>query len=129
VLKPDRAEYRRGYLDYPHLHQNGEPSYPYVVSNFDNTPRCGRQGVVLLNPSPDLFEEQLRAAARLARSEQAPEPIVFLRAWNEWAEGNYVEPDRLHGRAFLEAIRRVYVSESVAVDPERSIRVADDSDT
>jgi hypothetical protein len=107
VLHPDRIDYRRGYREYPHLHHGGEPSYPYVIPNFDNTPRSGRVGVVLLKPDPMLFEEQLRIAFRLAKTEQAPEPIVFLRSWNEWAEGNYVEPDRRHGRAFLEAVQRV----------------------
>ena len=33
--------------------------------------------------------------------------IIFLKAWNEWAEGNYVEPDSLHGHAFLDAMRSV----------------------
>jgi hypothetical protein len=107
VLRPDRAPYRSGYLKYPMLHERGEPSYPCVLSNFDNTPRSGRLGVVLLGAEPQLFEQQLRFAHRLAYNEQVPEPIVFLRSWNEWAEGNYCEPDRRYGRAFLEAIKRV----------------------
>jgi hypothetical protein len=107
LQKPQRAEYRRGYLQYPRLHRRGDPSYPYVLANFDNTPRCGRGGVVLVGSAPTLFEEQLRHAVGLANSEQAPAPLIFLRSWNEWAEGNYVEPDRVNGRGFLEVIRRV----------------------
>lgn len=112
LRRPDRVPYARGHLRYPHLHAAGEPSYPCVMSNFDNTPRSGRQGVVLQGATPDLFEEQLRLAFRLAGEPQVPEPVVFLRSWNEWAEGNYVEPDRRHGRAYLEAIRRVCEDEA-----------------
>jgi hypothetical protein len=114
VLHPDRAPYRRGYLKYPHLHAAGEPSYPSVLSNFDNTPRSGKLGIVIEGSTPELFEEQLRLGFELARRPQAPEPLVFLRAWNEWAEGNSVEPDRLHGRAYLEAIRRVVDDERIS---------------
>jgi hypothetical protein len=107
LLKPDRVDYRHGYLEYAQLHTSGEPSYPIVMPNFDNTPRSGRLGVVLLGTHPSLFEEQLRVAFRLAKSDQAPDPIVFLRSWNEWAEGNYVEPDQRWGRGYLEAVQRV----------------------
>jgi hypothetical protein len=108
VRRPDRVPYSRGSLQYPHLHGGGEPSYPVVMSNFDNTPRSGRLGVVLLDSEPAAFEAALRRGVELARSDQAAAPIVFLRSWNEWAEGNYVEPDRRHGRGYLEAIRRVH---------------------
>lgn len=115
LLRPDRAAYRKGHMDYPHLHADGEPSYPCVLSSFDNTPRSGRLGVVLKGSTPELFEQALQRGFELARSEQVPEPIVFLRSWNEWAEGNYCEPDRRHGRAYLEAIRRVCDSELAAL--------------
>jgi hypothetical protein len=118
LYRPDRVPYRRGHLRYPHLHEAGEPSYPIVLSNFDNTPRSGRLGVVLLDATPARFEEQLRYAVELAHRPQVPEPVVFLRSWNEWAEGNYVEPDRRQGRALLEVIRRVQ-SDAVSPAPGR----------
>jgi hypothetical protein len=118
LYRPDRVPYRRGHLRYPHLHEGGEPSYPIVLSNFDNTPRSGRLGVVLLDATPELFAEQLRLGIELAHQPQVPEPLVFLRSWNEWAEGNYVEPDRHQGRARLEVILRVQ-SDAVRPGPGR----------
>lgn len=81
------------------------PDYPLVLPNWDNTPRSGMRGLVFENATPELFRGHLRKA--ISRVEERPpdERIVFLKAWNEWAEGNYVEPDQKWGRAWLEAIR------------------------
>ncbi len=78
--------------------------YPIALPNWDNTPRSGRRGLVLRNSTPELFRIHMREA--IARVVQRPpeQRIVFLKAWNEWAEGNYVEPDQKWGRAYLEVI-------------------------
>ncbi len=79
--------------------------YPVVLSNWDNSPRSGTSALVLEGGTPELFRRHLRdALARVA--DRPPEHrIVFLKSWNEWAEGNYVEPDRRFGHAYLEVIR------------------------
>ncbi len=58
------------------------------------------------NSTPELFRGHLREA--ISRVSQRPfqERIVFLKAWNEWAEGNHVEPDLKWGRGYLEVIRQ-----------------------
>lgn len=82
-------------------------SYPCVIPNWDNTPRSGVNGLVFTGVTMDLFQYQLNRA--LTRVSGLPEGrrLVFLKAWNEWAEGNYIEPDLRYGMQFLEAIRRV----------------------
>jgi hypothetical protein len=79
--------------------------YPVALSNWDNTPRSGRQGSVLEGSTPELFRRHLREALRAVNNRTADHQIVFLKSWNEWAEGNYVEPDRRFGTAYLEVIR------------------------
>ncbi|MDP5182330.1 glycoside hydrolase family 99-like domain-containing protein [Blastococcus sp. BMG 814] len=77
--------------------------HPCVVPGFDNTPRSGARGVVLHEPDPETFQ---RAVAR-ARARELAEPaprIVFVKSWNEWAEGNVLEPDTTFGHAFLRAL-------------------------
>jgi hypothetical protein len=86
-------------------HQVDWSDYPIVLPNWDNTPRSGMRGLVLENATPDLFRGLLRQAIDRVSDRAADERIVFLKAWNEWAEGNYVEPDQKWGRAWLEAIR------------------------
>ncbi|MBS0174816.1 MAG: glycoside hydrolase family 99-like domain-containing protein [Nitrospira sp.] len=81
------------------------PDYPLVLPNWDNTPRSGMRGLVFHNATPELFRSLLHEAISRVAARPDDERIVFLKAWNEWAEGNYVEPDQKWGRAWLEAIR------------------------
>lgn len=84
------------------------PAYNTVISNWDNTPRSARRGLVLTDSSPMMFRQALdRALSNLATSpaEKTPSDFIFLKSWNEWAEGNYVEPDQTVGRGYLLAIR------------------------
>jgi lipopolysaccharide biosynthesis protein len=77
------------------------PQLPAVMSNWDNTPRFGRRGFVLTDATPGAFGRALRTAVDAVQDLPPEQRIVFLKSWNEWAEGNYVEPDRTHGTAFL----------------------------
>jgi hypothetical protein len=81
------------------------PELPAVVSNWDNTPRFGRRGLVLSGSSPECFGDAVRIAVNAVQSLPVDERIVFVKSWNEWAEGNYLEPDRKHGTAYLAALR------------------------
>ena len=80
------------------------PAYNTVISNWDNTPRSGRRGFVFLGSSPALFRTALMRAFSQLSPKSTPGNYVFLKSWNEWAEGNYVEPDQANGRKYLEAI-------------------------
>jgi Glycosyltransferase WbsX len=78
---------------------------PSVVPNWDNTPRSGANGIVFQNSTPDLFKIYLKNAIQEVEYKPSAERIVFIKSWNEWAEGNYLEPDRKFGTAYLEAIK------------------------
>jgi lipopolysaccharide biosynthesis protein len=75
-----------------------------VTPSWDNTARCGKRANVFLNSSPELFLPWLTEVAhRTVANFQGDEQIVFINAWNEWAEGCHLEPDRRYGHAYLEA--------------------------
>ena len=84
------------------------PSYrqfPCVTPGWDNSARRSRDAKVFAGASPELYERWLRGALdRAARC--GPEPLVFVNAWNEWAEGACLEPSERWGRQYLEATRR-----------------------
>jgi lipopolysaccharide biosynthesis protein len=81
--------------------------YPCVSPGFDNTPRRPTGATVLLNSSPDAYETWLRDTVERFEPFGPEENLVFVNAWNEWAEGNHLEPCQRWGRAYLEAHARV----------------------
>lgn len=76
-----------------------------LLPNWDNTPRSGANGLVLHGSTPELFRRQLRRALNLTAGTPSDSRLAFLKSWNEWAEGNYMEPDLVFGRAYLEVLR------------------------
>jgi len=80
--------------------------YDTVCPGWDNTARKGEDAWVLTGNSPDSYERWLTLAVHRAMQRRPEERLVFVNAWNEWAEGAHLEPDRHHGRTFLEATLR-----------------------
>lgn len=91
--------------------EEGTTRYPSVFPCWDNTPRAGKKGRVLLGSTPELFGRHLGNALAQVCSRRMEERIVFVKSWNEWAEGNYLEPDKRFGRAYLETVRDLVVGE------------------
>jgi hypothetical protein len=108
---PKSYSYARWSRSLPTLGE-GELSFPSVLPGWDNTPRAGRDGSVYRGATPEHFAAQVDLAVRLVEDRDLDQRLVFIRSWNEWAEGNYLEPDRRYGRAFLEAFRDVVMLRS-----------------
>lgn len=87
--------------------------YPCVMPGWDNTPRCGNNGVVLEGSTDILYEIHLRNAIRAIRHRDIDRRIVFIKSWNEWAEGNYLEPDQKHGHSYLIATKNALQSSRI----------------
>jgi GT2 family glycosyltransferase len=82
-----------------------------VMTGWDNTPRRQDDAVIFVKGSPGNYRAWLEAAiAETLRDNAGEERMVFINAWNEWAEGAYLEPDQRHGHAFLEATRDAQAS-------------------
>jgi lipopolysaccharide biosynthesis protein len=82
--------------------------YRCVFPCWDNTARQHKRAFIMQGGTPENYECWLREAAARTRAERAPpQQLLFINAWNEWAEGCHLEPDRRHGRGFLEATLRV----------------------
>jgi lipopolysaccharide biosynthesis protein len=85
--------------------KDGIDQYPCLVPNWDNTPRSRANGVVLHDSTPELFRIHLKKALTQIKERQLEKRIVFIKSWNEWAEGNYLEPDIKYGKAYLKVIK------------------------
>ena len=78
---------------------------------WDNTARRPYGATIFEGATPEVYERWLRGTVRLVADVPEEENYVFLLAWNEWAEGNHLEPDHQYGRAWLEATRDVLVDD------------------
>lgn len=79
--------------------------YRCVTPMWDNTARRKDNAVLLINSTPDIYENWLRETIKNFVPPSSEENFVFINAWNEWAEGNHLEPCQKWGRAYLEATR------------------------
>ena len=87
-----------------------EKSLPGAYVDWDNTPRRGRYGSVAIGATPEKFNHYLRLQIRHAK-EVYKKNMIFLFAWNEWAEGGYLEPDERYKMQYLKAVRDALQSE------------------
>jgi len=78
--------------------------FPCVTPCWDNSARRKTDAAVFINSTPDKYEEWLAdAIQKPIVSKGDGQKIVFINAWNEWAEGNHLEPDQKWGHAYLQA--------------------------
>ena len=81
-----------------------EKSVPGAFVDWDNTPRRQEKGSVFVGATPEKFEKYMTEQIRRTKDVYHKD-MLFLFAWNEWAEGGYMEPDEKYGVAYLEALR------------------------
>ncbi|WP_442718214.1 glycosyltransferase WbsX family protein [Treponema sp.] len=82
------------------------PNYAGGFVKYDDTPRRGTDALYIKNASPDLFEKYLQKQVEISKVLFKTE-FLFLDAWNEWGEGNYLEPDVHHEYAYLDVVKRI----------------------
>lgn len=104
---PHRVSYKKAEKYFLSEIDKEENVFPSVVPNWDNTPRRNTNGIVLTGSTPELFKNHFKKAVELTQTKPDNRKIIFLKSWNEWAEGNYVEPDLKFGNGYLEAIKDV----------------------
>lgn len=81
--------------------------FPSLYCNFDRSPRAGKAATVLTNSTPEVWKSLLRRVCDMMKTRPEEYRIAILTSWNEWGEGNHLEPDLKYGRGYLEAIKEV----------------------
>lgn len=82
-----------------------EYCYPTILPGYDRTPRAGRSAHIYSNPNPKAFKEHVHDVLSYVANKKDEHKIVILKSWNEWGEGNYMEPDLTYGHQYLDALR------------------------
>lgn len=78
---------------------------PVIAPNWDHSPRSAGRAIILHKPHPKYFKEVVKKALEIVNDKPKEEQIIIVKSWNEWGEGNYLEPDLEFGNGNLEALK------------------------
>jgi hypothetical protein len=84
------------------LERHDEHYIPVMMPNWDHTPRSGTNGDLFTHSTPEEFRKHCEDV--LSAVAQKEHPLCFIKSWNEWGEGNYMEPDLKYGKGYIEAL-------------------------
>jgi len=104
LTKYDYSEIMKNWIKPDDFKENIIPS---LVPNWDNSPRSGKNAIILHNSTPELFENHLEEVINAVSKKE--NKLIFLKSWNEWAEGNYVEPDLKFGLGYINKLKKKLV--------------------
>lgn len=82
-----------------------ENVFPTILPQWDRSPRVASADGVYVNVTPEKFGRHIRRAMDIVSRKEDEHRIIYLKSWNEWGEGNYVEPDEEFGHGLLDALR------------------------
>jgi hypothetical protein len=93
---------KRMSIDYPH-----EKYISCIFPNWDNSARSGKKSLIFKNSNPENWKDALELAFNSISKNPKNPPFIIVKSWNEWAEGNYLEPDQKYGKQWLSATKLV----------------------
>ena len=103
----------------------GIPAFPGAFVDWDNTARYRNRARIFKGASPERFAYWFRQLVEITAQRPDPEHLIFLNAWNEWAESTYLEPDERHGTKYLEAVRDALAATNGAPEAAATSLAAD----
>lgn len=106
-----KYDYERTVSNYFPPEDAWENVYPTILPQWDRTARVGKAEGVYVNSTPEKFKKHVKQAFNMIKNKKEEHRIVFLKSWNEWAEGNYMEPDIIYGHGYLQALREAIEEE------------------
>ncbi len=82
---------------------------PCINPDFDHSPRAGWRSTILKNSTPEKWGDLCQRVRNIVEDQSSNEGVIFIKAWNEWGEGNYMEPDQKWGTGYVEASRKAFL--------------------
>lgn len=105
-------DYQKIYKDMVSAQDQELGVIPQIMPQWDHSPRSGMSATLCYNCTPDAFYDYSKLVFDSIKNKPSAQQIVMLKSWNEWGEGNYIEPDLLTGKGFLNALRKA-IDESI----------------
>ncbi len=115
-VTPYAMDYEKAFPHFITQKEYSNDVAPMIIPQWDHSPRSGRNGIILYNSKPEYFYRHALEALEAVKGKPSERRIIFLKSWNEWGEGNYMEPDLTNGRGYIDALRKA-VKESDAQPP------------
>lgn len=102
---PVIKDYKKIYKTFVTESDRKDDMIPTIIPNWDHTPRSGRGGYVIKNSQPRFFKKHVHQVFDAIKNKNQNRQIAFLKSWNEWGEGNYMEPDLKYGKQYIEVLK------------------------
>jgi len=103
---PSTITYKKYVDESIRFYKDNNDYIPCIMPNFDHSPRSSYRGRILKSDSPKEWGRLVKTTATIVRERKLP--FLFIKAWNEWGEGNYLEPDSKFGRAYIDECAKVF---------------------
>lgn len=78
---------------------------PMIIPNWDHSPRSKGNRILLHDADPKYFYLLAKKAVEIVKNKKPENQLIILKSWNEWGEGNYMEPDLKYGKGYIKALR------------------------
>lgn len=104
--KPRRFSYKKMIPQFISSGDFRNDVFPTMLPNWDHTPRSGTGGYVYTGSTPELFQEHAAQVLKCVKEKPKNYRVCFIKSWNEWGEGNYMEPDLKYGKGFIKALKQ-----------------------
>ena len=101
--RPRVRLYKRAMKYFSKAIDKHENVIPTIIPNWDHSPRSSKHAFVFHNSTPKLFHQHIKEVFDITREKN--NKFIIVKSWNEWAEGNYLEPDLKWGCQYLEKIK------------------------
>ena len=104
-FSPDVVQYKKAIEKLDDEVFSRDAVIPTIIPNWDHTPRSGRFGKIYLNCTPELFKKHVNRVLNRISLKDEEDKVIVLKSWNEWGEGNYLEPDCIYGCQYIDTLR------------------------
>ena len=104
--QPTVFEYKDVIKDMIYKDSYCRDSIPTIEPNWDHSPRSGHNAIIYNNPDPKYFYKVACDAIDIVKNKPSEEQLIMIKSWNEWGEGNYMEPDLQYGKGYIYALSK-----------------------
>lgn len=87
--------------------ERNENIWPTVMPNWDRSPRAGKDCQIYTHTTPKMFRKALKQAVEMVKHKEPEHRVIIIKSWNEWGEGNHLEPDLKYGHQYLDVIKEL----------------------